>query len=98
MSFLTWLSKQSERMDRIGDLAKDFLVDTEIQEGDEVYDFKTFFYHLDGVGGCDNAIDTLCIAYVEFLDYQHELDTFGAERLQEMIKEQNESKTSGDKH
>lgn len=87
MNFLRWLKKQYERMDRVGDIAKDVVNDVNINDS-VVYDFKSFIFYLDKAGACDSAIDALCVAYVEFMDYRHETETLEDERLHNLLKEQ----------
>lgn len=64
--FTRWLREQSQRNDRIGDLARDLRVDADWPTKSQKFD--TFWAHLQAQHADDSALESFVYAWLEFLD------------------------------
>lgn len=68
--FYSWIKKQKNRDDPIGDLAKDIISDRKFPKS--IDNLKTHTSYLVYKGACQGALDALNIAWNEYINYKGE--------------------------
>lgn len=64
ISFTRWLATKSKDQDRVGDLARDAVIDESWPTRGK--SISTFYDHLENMNASQNALDTLKIAWYRF--------------------------------